>query len=90
MTDAKKRIVIGITGSIAAYKSCDIIRGLLKKQFDVRVIMTPEAHKFVSATTFAALSRFPVATDLFSSRPYGPIPHCEIAQEIDKDYILQY
>ncbi len=79
----KKRVVLGVTGSIAVYKACDIIRELKRKQLDVRVIMTCEAQKFISQATFAALSQNPVGIDLFSSQPYGPIPHCDLAKETD-------
>ncbi|MBN2373547.1 bifunctional phosphopantothenoylcysteine decarboxylase/phosphopantothenate--cysteine ligase CoaBC [bacterium] len=83
MNDLKKTIFIGVAGSIAAYKACDIIREFVKRQMDVHVVMTPDSHNFITETTLAALSRNPVATDLFSSQPYGPIPHCEIAQKMD-------
>jgi phosphopantothenoylcysteine decarboxylase/phosphopantothenate--cysteine ligase len=79
----KKKIVLGITGSVAAYKAGDIIRELLRRQIEIKVVMTPDSLRFISATTVAALSRNPVATDIFSPQPYGPVPHIDLAQNID-------
>jgi len=55
-----KKILLGITGSIAAYKACELLRILQKRGAEVRVAMTDDAAKFVGQTTFAALSNFPV------------------------------
>ena len=55
-----KKILLGITGGIAAYKACELLRILQKRHAEVRVVMTEEAEKFVGQTTFAALSNFPV------------------------------
>jgi len=78
-----KRIIIGVTGSIAAYKAADIIRELHKRHMEIMVVMTADSQRFISPTTLAALSRNLVATDLFSSSPYGPIPHIYLAQNND-------
>lgn len=83
MSQQKKRILLGVTGSIAAYKACDIVRELYRRQIDVKVVMTAEADKFVSSLTFEALSQNRVAKDLFSCVPYGPVPHCFLAEDID-------
>jgi phosphopantothenoylcysteine decarboxylase / phosphopantothenate---cysteine ligase len=61
-----KRIVVGVCGSIAAYKVCEVVRGLVKVGAEVRVVMTESATKFVGPATFAALSGYPVHTDLFT------------------------
>jgi len=61
-----KKIILGVTASIAAYKSAMIIRLLIKEGADVRVIMTPMAKEFVAPLTFSALSGHPVVTDFFS------------------------
>ncbi|MCM8784952.1 MAG: hypothetical protein NC827_03560 [Candidatus Omnitrophica bacterium] len=61
----KKNIVVGITGSIAVYKSCEIIRGLKKNGWNVKVIMTENAKKFVSPLTFETLSKNPVYSEMF-------------------------
>jgi len=55
-----KKILLGITGGIAAYKACELLRILQKRGAEVRVSMTPDSAKFVGQTTFAALSGFPV------------------------------
>ncbi|MCL2282938.1 MAG: bifunctional phosphopantothenoylcysteine decarboxylase/phosphopantothenate--cysteine ligase CoaBC [Fibromonadales bacterium] len=57
-----KKILLGVTGSIAAYKACELLRVLQKRGAEVRVAMTEDAAKFVGETTFAALSGFPVYT----------------------------
>ncbi|MBI3296899.1 MAG: hypothetical protein HYZ75_01955 [Elusimicrobia bacterium] len=60
----KRRVFLGVTGSIAAYKACLIVRGLIKAGCEVRCAATQNALKFVSPLTLAALSRAPVVTDL--------------------------
>jgi phosphopantothenoylcysteine decarboxylase/phosphopantothenate--cysteine ligase len=64
---ANKKILIGITGGIAAYKVCYLIRDLQKSGAEVRVCMTPAAQKFVGSETFAALSGYPVFQSLWSN-----------------------
>lgn len=61
----KKNIVIGICGSIAAYKSCEIIREFKKRNWDVKVIMTENAKKFINPLTVEVLSKNPVYSDMF-------------------------
>lgn len=63
-----KHIVLGITGSIAAYKSCLIIRALVKRGAEVQVVITPAGKEFVTPITLSALSRHPVISDFFSQR----------------------
>lgn len=63
-----KHIVLGITGSIAAYKSCLIIRALVKRGAEVQVVITPAGKEFISPITLSALSRHPVISDFFSQR----------------------
>ncbi len=65
MTLYQKKIVLGISGSIAAYKAPMIVRELIKRGAEVRVIMTPSAEKFVSKTVLMNLSKYPVAIELF-------------------------
>ena len=57
------RVLIGITGGVAAYKVCEVVSTLAKSGIAVKVLMTDQAQRFVSAVTFAALSRHPVYTD---------------------------
>jgi phosphopantothenoylcysteine decarboxylase len=64
---ASKEIVIAITGSIAAYKSCDLVRNLTKSNYPVRVIMTKNALNFVGKSTFEALTNKPVFIDEYES-----------------------
>jgi len=72
-----KKILLGITGGIAAYKACELLRILQKRGAEVRVAMTAEATKFVGQTTFAALSNFPVYTETATadSKPFQHIDY---------------
>ena len=63
-----KKIVLGITGSIAAYKACYIIRGLVKKGAEVQVVITPSGKEFITPLTLSTLTRKPVISDFFSQR----------------------
>lgn len=63
-----KKIVLGITGSIAAYKSCLIIRQLIKKGAEVQVVITPAGKEFITPITLSALTSKPVISDFFSQR----------------------
>lgn len=72
-------IVLGVTGSIAAYKAADILRGLIKARQDVRVIMTPAATQFVGPLTFQALSGHAVLSDPLDSRAYQ-MAHLHLAE----------
>ena len=63
-----KKIVLGITGSIAAYKSCLIIREFVKRGAEVQVVITPSGKEFITPLTLATLSRHPVISDFFSQR----------------------
>lgn len=63
-----KHIVLGITGSISAYKSCLIIRALVKRWAEVQVVITPAGKEFITPITLSALSRHPVISDFFSQR----------------------
>jgi phosphopantothenoylcysteine decarboxylase / phosphopantothenate---cysteine ligase len=62
---ANKKVVVGVTGGIAAYKAAELVRQLIKLDAAVRVIMTPAATKFVAPLTFESLTNHPVLTDLF-------------------------
>ena len=63
-----KKIVLGITGSIAAYKACYIIRGLVKKGAEVQVVITPSGKEFITPLTLSTLTRKPVISEFFSQR----------------------
>lgn len=63
-----KKIVLGITGSIAAYKACFIIRGLVKAGAEVQVVITPAGKEFITPITLSALTQKPVISEFFSQR----------------------
>lgn len=63
-----KKIVLGITGSIAAYKACYIIRGLIKAGAEVQVVITPAGKEFITPITLSALTHKPVVSEFFSQR----------------------
>ena len=69
MTDQHRprRIVVGVSGGIAAYKACHLVRDLKEAGDDVRVVPTPGALNFVGAATFEALSGHPVSTTVFDA-----------------------
>ena len=77
-----KKVVIGITGSIAIYKTCEIISRLKKKNYDIEVIMTESATKFITPLTFGALILKPVLVDDFDETGYQ-IKHINIVKEAD-------
>ncbi|MFZ5901091.1 MAG: bifunctional phosphopantothenoylcysteine decarboxylase/phosphopantothenate--cysteine ligase CoaBC [Bacillota bacterium] len=79
---AGRRIVLGVTGGIAAYKAAELVGRMTKDGADVRVIMTRSAQKFISPLTLSTLSGHPVSTDLFG--PGGEsVPHIDLAREAD-------
>ncbi len=63
-----KKIVLGITGSIAAYKACYLIRGLIKRGAEVQVVITPAGKEFITPITLSALTSKPVISDFFAQR----------------------
>lgn len=80
---SKKRIVVGVSGGIAAYKACDLVSKLSKKDYEVKVILTKHAEKFVSKLTFEALCHNYVETDLFDESNEDPIAHITLAKRAD-------
>jgi len=86
LSDSKlenRRIVVGVTGSIAAYKACDIVRMLKKEGSDVKVVMTRNALKFVSSLTFETLSGNEVIKELFPENKTIKTRHISIAEWAD-------
>lgn len=73
-----KKIVLGITGSIAAYKSCLIIRSLVRRGAEVQVVVTPSGKEFITPLTLATLSQYPVISDFFSQRDGTWHSHVEL------------
>lgn len=82
MSKERPLVLLGITGCIAAYKACEILRGLQKAGVRVKVVMTEHATKFVDPVTFRALSHEKVAVGLFDD-PSDPIHHISLAEECD-------
>ena len=81
-SSAEKTVLLCVTGCIAAYKSCEILRLLQKAGYRVKVLMTEHATQFVGPTTFRALTHEKVAIGLFDD-PEDPIHHISLAQEAD-------
>ena len=79
-----KRVILGVTASIAAYKSADIIRRLQEKGYRVSVIMTRESEKFITALTLASLAGEKVHQDLFDDTDHAwHMSHITLVQEAD-------
>lgn len=78
-----KKIVIGITGSIAAFKVAGWVSALAKEGADVKVVMTAAACRFVAPLTYAALSGNPVLSDMFAAEEAHAISHIQLGQEAD-------
>ncbi len=83
-----KNILIGISGSIAAYKTCDIIRFLRKEGANIQAIMTESAKEFIGKTTIAALTNNEVIDTIFNDTPKPGLEHINLAFDIDLVLIL--
>jgi phosphopantothenoylcysteine decarboxylase/phosphopantothenate--cysteine ligase len=75
-----KRIIVGVTGGIAAYKSADLVRRLVERGAQVQVVMTAGAREFITATTFQALSGRPVRESLWDTAAEAAMGHIELAR----------
>jgi phosphopantothenoylcysteine decarboxylase/phosphopantothenate--cysteine ligase len=78
-----KNILIIVTGSIAAYKACEVVRLLRKESANVQVMMSKSALEFVGKATFAALTNNEVITEIFPDTPKAGLEHIEMATELD-------
>jgi phosphopantothenoylcysteine decarboxylase/phosphopantothenate--cysteine ligase len=78
-----RRIALGITGSIAAYKAVELLRLLQAEGADVRVLMTEAATEFVGTLTLETLSRHPVDSDVLALQPDGRIGHIDTAHDVE-------
>ena len=78
-----KRILLGVTGGIAAYKSPDLVRRLRERGAEVQVVMTQAAGEFITAMTFQAVSGRPVRTDLWDPAAEAAMGHIELARWAD-------
>src|SRR5690606_27887647 len=76
--DASMNVVLGVSGGIAAYKACELLRLFTESGHDVRVVPTRDALRFVGEPTWAALSGNPVTTDVWDS--VHEVPHVRIGQ----------
>lgn len=85
---SKKHIVIAVTGGIAAYKACDIVSRLSKKDYEIKVIMSKHAMQFVAPITFEALSHHKCETSLFDETNEDPIAHITLAKWADAFVIV--
>ncbi|MEM1157361.1 MAG: flavoprotein [Verrucomicrobiota bacterium] len=83
MSEQKKRVVLGVTGSIAAYRAADIASTLTKEGVEVDVVMTAESSQFVTPLTFAALTHREVTTNLWDETHVGRPTHIELADAAD-------
>lgn len=78
-----RKVIIGVTGSIAAYKAAELLRLFVKNGDEVRVVMTPAACEFVKPLTFQTLSRNPVAVDQFAQPIEWKPEHISLAEWAD-------
>ena len=81
-----KRILLGLTGGIAAYKAADLARSLIKEGADVQVVMTDSACRFITPMTMQALTGKPVYTSMWDDRIANGMPHIELSR--DRDLIV--
>ena len=79
----QQKIVLGVTGSIAAHKAADLASQLTKSGCDVNVVMTADAQKFITPLPFKTLSRNPVITDLYDEEEGWKPAHIRLADEAD-------
>lgn len=82
MSPKPRHVLLAVCGGIAAYKACEVLRGLQKAGCEVRVTMTADAERFVGPATFEGLTRHAVADDLYGY-PETAIPHVDLAEWAD-------
>ena len=83
MSESGKNIVLGISGSIAAYKAADLTSQLVKAGHTVNVVMTKDAQEFITPLTLQVLSKKPVTSDLFDEKESWRPSHIQLADEAD-------
>ena len=81
MSARPSRLLVGITGGIAAYKSADFVRRLMDRGYDVDVVMTDAACRFIAPATLQALSGHPVYTDMWDARIANGMPHIDLSRD---------
>ena len=83
MHQTQKKILLGITGGIAAYKAAELVRLLVKAGIDVQIVMTSAACQFITPVTMQALSGKPVFIDMWDSSISNGMPHIELSRNVD-------
>ncbi|NTV94365.1 MAG: bifunctional phosphopantothenoylcysteine decarboxylase/phosphopantothenate--cysteine ligase CoaBC [Thiobacillus sp.] len=83
METTLKRIILGVTGGVAAYKAAELARLLVKRGIEVRVVMTAAAGHFVGAATFQAITGQPVYADLWDARVANGMAHIDLSRDAD-------
>ncbi len=83
MSLAGRRVLVGVSGGIACYKACELVRALAQEGTHVQVMMTAAAQQFVAPLTFQTLSGHPVATDTFSLTQESEIGHIRLADDAE-------
>jgi phosphopantothenoylcysteine decarboxylase/phosphopantothenate--cysteine ligase len=83
MTETHTKLVFGITGGIAAYKAAELVRLLIKENYDVQVVMTEAATQFITPMTMQALSGKPVFIGIWNSSIDNGMPHIELSRDAD-------
>ncbi|MCM8761081.1 MAG: hypothetical protein NC938_06930 [Candidatus Omnitrophica bacterium] len=83
MTQPSKTVLLGITGSIAAYRACDIASALKKSSLDVQVVMTKEALEFITPLTLQTISQNKVVSDMFALPEKWEVIHTSLADRAD-------
>src|SRR3954468_22402140 len=78
---ARKKILLGVTGGVAAYKAAELVRRLAERGFDVHVVMTQAACGFITPVTMQALSGNPVYTDMWDPRIRDNMAHIELSRD---------
>ena len=78
-----KNVILGVTGSIAAYKAADIANGLTKKGISVHTVMTESAQKLIAPATFQVLTKNKVHTDVFDDSDPSVVQHIALAKKAD-------
>ncbi|MGA1238113.1 MAG: flavoprotein [Limisphaerales bacterium] len=78
-----KKVILGVTGSIAAHRAIDLASQLTKEGLDVHVVLTGDAQRFVTSLPFKTLSRNPVVTDLYDEEEGWKPAHVRLADEAD-------
>ncbi|MFA5081841.1 MAG: bifunctional phosphopantothenoylcysteine decarboxylase/phosphopantothenate--cysteine ligase CoaBC [Hydrogenophilaceae bacterium] len=83
METTLKRIILGVTGGVAAYKAAELARLLVKRGVEVQVVMTAAATHFIGTATFQAITGRPVYTDLWDARVANGMAHIDLSREAD-------